>query len=105
LHLPYAYYADPISFFHIYPMHIYSNALLQSFLRCAIGLRVTPAIAFLVLALLKYGPELFLFLRAIPPVFIAAGEVGDEIAFCELSVFRTCGPGCVGVEEVLRDHG
>lgn len=92
-----------LSFTHI--QYTYSNALLKSFLRCATALKVTPAIAFLVLALLEYSPELFLFLCAIASVFIAAGEVGNEIAFCKLSVFGACGAGRVGVEEVLGDHG
>jgi hypothetical protein len=42
---------------------------------------------------------------AFPAVLVAAGKVGDEIAFFEFSVFGGGGAVGVGVEKVLGDHG
>jgi hypothetical protein len=47
----------------------------------------------------------FVFPFAFPAVLVAAGEICDEIALFEFSVFGGCGAVGVGVDEVLGDHG
>lgn len=46
-----------------------------------------------------------LLLGAVATVFVAAGEVGDEVAFLELAILRCGGAVCVCVDEILGDHG